>query len=66
MSAKILRLRAVKDWTGLSRSTIYVLMKRGEFPQNFPLGTSVKSVGWNSNDIQSWIDDRIATKNSLI
>ncbi len=55
---KILRLRAVKDCTGLSRSTIYAMMKNGTFPQNFSLGA--RSVGWTSASIQTWIDSRIA------
>jgi prophage regulatory protein len=59
--SKILRLRATKDWVGLSRSTIYAMMKNGTFPTNISLGA--RSVGWLEADIQSWIDARIsATK----
>jgi len=54
---KILRLRAVKDWTGLSRSTIYAMMKNRTFPNNIQLG--LRSVGWLESDIQSWIESRI-------
>lgn len=54
---KILRLRAVKDWTGLSRSTIYAMMKNRTFPQNIQLG--LRSVGWVESEIQSWIESRI-------
>ena len=42
---KILRLRAAKDWTGLSRSTIYLMMRAGTFPKNILLGA--RAVGWH-------------------
>ena len=58
MSNKMLRLRAVQDWTGLSRSTIYAMMQRGEFPKNITLGA--RAVGWLDADIQAWIDSRIS------
>lgn len=53
---KMLRLRAVMDWTGLSRSTIYAMIKNGLFPQSFALGA--RSVGWLEADIQNWIASR--------
>jgi prophage regulatory protein len=56
---KILRLRAAKDWTGLSRSTIYAMMKDGKFPQSITLST--RAVGWLEADIQAWIDSRIVS-----
>lgn len=56
---KILRLRAAKDWTGLSRSTIYAMMKNGTFPKSLSLGA--RSIGWLESDIQAWIDSRIST-----
>lgn len=60
MNQKILRLIAVQDWTGLSRSTIYAMMKNGIFPQSVSLGQ--RSVGWLEADIQSWIASRQASK----
>lgn len=53
---KILRLKAVMDWTGLSRSTIYAMIKNGLFPQSVSLGA--RSVGWLEADIQGWITSR--------
>lgn len=53
---KILRLKDVIDWTGLSRSTIYAMIKNGLFPKSFALGA--RSVGWLEADIQSWIASR--------
>ncbi len=59
MSKKILRLRAVQDWTGLSRSTIYLMMRDGGFPKSLSLGA--RSVGWLEADIQGWIDSRVSS-----
>ena len=59
---KILRLSAAKDRTGLSRSTIYAMMKNGTFPKNILLGA--RSVGWLEADIQAWIDSRISANNA--
>ncbi len=57
MSHKILRLPAVIDFTGLSRSTIYLKMSRGEFPRPISLGK--RAVGWCQSDIENWLEERI-------
>lgn len=53
----ILRLQAVKQRTGLSRSSIYQHMKAGTFPRRLSLGP--RSVGWLEADINAWIEARI-------
>jgi prophage regulatory protein len=58
MSETILRLPAVKARTGLSRSTLYLLMARGAFPRSVQLGEH--AVGWVESDVARWIDERIA------
>ena len=55
---KFLRLRAAKDWTGLSRSTIYAMMKNGTFPKSISLGA--RAIGWLESDIQAWADSRVS------
>ncbi len=57
MNNKVLRLKAVKDSTGLSRSSIYAMIKSCEFPSNISLGS--RSVGWLESDIQKWINSRV-------
>lgn len=57
MSHRILRLPAVKESTGLSRSTIYLRMANNEFPQPISLGG--RSVGWLEQDIDEWIVEKI-------
>jgi prophage regulatory protein len=56
MNYKFLRLRAVQDWTGLSRSTIYAMMQNGNFPKNYLIGA--RAVGWLESDIQGFINSR--------
>jgi prophage regulatory protein len=54
MSRKILRLPEVIDITGLSRSTIYEMIKNDRFPRQTKL--SVRAVGWKVEEIDSWMD----------
>ena len=58
MTHAILRLPAVKTQTGLSRSTIYLRMSLGLFPKPVCLGA--RAVGWLENEIQEWLEKRIA------
>ena len=57
MSVTILRLAQVKARTGLSRTTIYELIKAGEFPG--PIGISARSVGWVESEIDSWLSGKV-------
>jgi len=52
----LLRLPAVLQITGLSRSTIYKLMSEGDFPAARKL--TRRSVAWISADVAQWIDSR--------
>jgi prophage regulatory protein len=54
----ILRRKQVEARTGLSRSTIYLRIARGEFPA--PVSLGARAVGWASDAIDEWIADRIA------
>ena len=42
--------------TGLSKSTIYVLISRGEFPAQLKL--SERASGWTLSSVEDWIDSR--------
>ncbi len=57
MSHCILRLCAVKERTGLSRSTIYLRISEGRFPMPVSLGG--RAVGWIEGEVQGWLEDRI-------
>ena len=52
----ILRRHAVEAMTGLTRSSIYDLMARGEFPK--PIKLTDKAVGWRESTIENWIQSR--------
>lgn len=56
MTARILRRPEVEACTGLSRSTIYAWMARGEFPQ--PVALGARLVGWREADIEAWLTAR--------
>lgn len=58
----ILRLPQVIRQTGLSRSTIYLLMKTGRFPQSLRLGG--RSMGFLEHEINAWIDSRVQARNA--
>ena len=53
----VFKLSEVIRQTGLSRSTIYLYMSRGDFPKPIRIGT--RAVGWLEKDIQDWITARI-------
>lgn len=59
----VLRLRQVIQTTGLARSSIYTLMQSGEFPKSIRL--SARSVGWRSDEVAQWIEDRTEISNKL-
>ena len=54
---RILRLKDVKDRTGLSRSSIYQKIRLGIFPNSVRLGA--RSVGWLESSIDQWIAERV-------
>lgn len=58
MSYKIIRLPEVIEITGLSRSTIYLRMSKGEFPQSISLGE--RAVGWLATHVEQWVDECVA------
>ena len=46
MNYRIVRLKDVQRMTGLSRSTIYAQIAKGNFPKQISL-TGARSVGWH-------------------
>jgi len=59
-STRLLRLKQVINLTGLSRSTVYALMNRNQFPHSFPIG--YRAVAWLEKDVEKWIHHKIATR----
>lgn len=58
---KFYRMDDVCDLTGCSRSTIYELIERGQFPRGVKIAP--KAVAWPAADIAAWQADRIAARN---
>ena len=50
---RILRLKAVLERTGLSRSTMYRKMQNGTFPQNVRIST--RCTGWRESAVNEWL-----------
>lgn len=57
---RIMRLKEVMDTTGLGRSYIYKLIADGVFPKPVPLGA--RATGWVSDEVESWILERIVER----
>lgn len=58
MAKRLLRKPRVKELTGLPFSTINLSVSLGEFPKPILLGA--RSVGWDSEAVEMWIQARIA------
>ena len=56
MIRRVLRLKGVKEATGLSRSSIYALRKRGLFPPSVKIGP--KAVGWFEDEVLDYLKSR--------
>jgi len=54
---RLLRLEAVEALVGLRKSTIYLLMKRGEFPRCVQL--TARCVAWPESQVLQFVQDRI-------
>ena len=57
---RMLRLRDVTSTCGLSRSAIYRGVEENTFPRPVRIGR--RAVAWNSDEIQAWIEARLATR----
>jgi len=64
MKTKLLKLKDVIAVTGLSRSHIYALISKGEFPRQAPL--TMRAVAWVESEIEEWIDSRIALRDQEV
>lgn len=63
MSQRFIRLPEVKEKTGLSRSSIYLRMSKGDFPQSISLGE--RAVGWLEADVEQWLDACVAASKAV-
>ena len=63
MNQRFMRLPEVKSVSGLSRSHIYDLISRGEFPSQYKLSGRVS--GWLESEIRDWVAVKINQKQIL-
>lgn len=56
MPERILRIQEVIKLTGLSRTTIWRMERKGEFPARVQL--CVGSIGWRANELNIWLANR--------
>lgn len=57
MAERFIKLPAVMEMTGKSRTTIYAGMKDNSFPQSCPIGA--RAIAWRLSDIEKWMDERV-------
>jgi prophage regulatory protein len=53
-----IRPRNIKEVTGLSRTTIWRLENKGDFPKRRKL--SDNAVGWKASEVTAWMEAREA------
>lgn len=58
----IIRLAAVQQRTGLSKSTLYRLIAESDFPTAIHLSRRCR--GWSSSEIDKWLERRCASRNT--
>ena len=56
MPDRLLTRREVEVRAGLSRSSLYRLMRQGLFPE--PIRVGVRAVRWPSSEIETWLASR--------
>lgn len=56
MAERLLRTPEVVDRTGLGRTTLWRLERRGEFPRRRQVLANV--VGWREEEVDEWIAGR--------
>lgn len=57
---KILKIHDVIDVVKMSRSSIYNMINRGDFPKPLKLGE--RSSGWLRSEVYNWIEMRASSR----
>lgn len=61
---RIIKLPAVENKTGKKRTQIYEAVAKGTFPKPVKIGP--RAVGWVEEEIDQWIESRIAASRSPV
>lgn len=59
---KLIRMPAVLQMTGLSRTRLYEQLNAGTFPRPAKLGPESRAVAWPDSEVQEWIAERLAER----
>lgn len=57
--SRFIRRATVCHRTGLAKTSIYDMVKRGEFPAPVRLSDSGTSVAWIEEEVEAWMESRI-------
>jgi prophage regulatory protein len=60
---RLLRLPQVMQRTGLKKTKLYELQKRGSFPMRIQITSN--SVGWTEEEVNVWIAGRVAASKAV-
>ena len=61
---KMLTIAEVLEVTGLSRSSVYVMMREGTFPTALKIGA--RAVRWRESEIREWERSRPRAEGDLV
>ncbi|MED7820145.1 MULTISPECIES: helix-turn-helix transcriptional regulator [unclassified Francisella] len=64
LNRKMMRIKEVEKLTGISRTSIYRLGAKGEFPKHIKL--SVNSSGWLASEVEAWLDSKIQARDAEV
>jgi prophage regulatory protein len=59
---RLIRLPEVQSRTGLSRSSVYLQVTNGQFPQPRKLGD--RAVAWVESEVTEWVEGRPKARSS--
>ncbi len=62
---KLVRIKTVVELTGLSKSYIYDLSRKGLFPKCVSLVPGGTSVAWVEREVSDWVKQRITSRASV-
>lgn len=57
---RLIRIREVIVMTGLSRASVYRMIKKGEFPSQVKL--SVRASAWVLGEVSAWVSSRVRAR----
>lgn len=63
---RVLRSKHVVGRVKLSRSGVYELVKKDQFPKPFKLVQGGRASGWLESDIDEWIDSRASKRGEQV